>query len=108
MPSNHCSNWEYHEWLKKDFEERKNKFSHEATLFWCDINDGKELYYIGISKMNGVGNLEPYVTVQLTGLQHNHAEVDGRYLRKLITTVVKQSHKIGAIVDFRNEPGFAI
>ena len=48
MPSNHCSNWEYHDWLKN-----KNRSTIEAGMFWCEFNNG-ENYFIG--PLNALNN----------------------------------------------------
>lgn len=96
MPSNHCSNWEYHEWLKN-----KNTSTIEGGLFWCEIND-KENYYIGLIVMSAVGIQSPYCTLKVNGYDFLLAQEDGRMLRTLINKIKKMKPEINEVIDLTN------
>lgn len=99
MPSNHCSNWEYHDWLK----EKGKKKSIEATLFYCINTNDEEDYFIGLSTVNELGLMSPFCKINLDGDKQVMLQEDGKKMRKLINLIIKKKPKPTDILDFRNE-----
>ena len=99
MPNNHCSNWEYHNWLK----EKGKKKSIEATLFYCIKNNDSEDYFIGLSTVNELGLMSPFCKINLDGDKQVILQEDGKKMRKLINLIIKKKPKPTDILDFRNE-----
>ena len=96
MPSNHCSNWEYHDWLKN-----KNKSTIEAGIFWCEANI-EENYFIGLIEMSATGIQSPYCNVKVNGKDFSRLQEDGRMLRTLINRIKKMKPEINDIIDLSN------
>jgi hypothetical protein len=104
MPSNHCSNWEYHDWLREQAKQNAEKLTIEAKIFWTDFNDGKELYYIGLCECNNkTGICTPYVTLKMTGPTYTRTHDDGKFMRSLINKAKKMKPKYNSVIDFTNE-----
>jgi len=95
MPSNHCSNWEYHEWLKN-----KNTSTIEGGMFWY-VNATAD-YYVSLIEMSEVGISSPYCTLKVNGKDFYIVQEEGRILRTLINKIKKMKPEINAMIDLTN------
>jgi hypothetical protein len=97
MPSNHCSNWDYHEWLREEFKRKKKV---EATMFYCIRYEGKDDYFIGLSYVSEMGLCDPFCKVQVNSKDHLDLQEDGKRMRKLINLIIKMNPEIDSTIDF--------
>ena len=103
-PSNHCSNWEYHEWFRNKIKRENDKTTIEAKIFWTDFNNGNELYYIGLCECNNrTGLTTPYVTLKMNGPTFTKTHDDGKFMRSLINKVKKMKPEINSVIDCTDE-----